>query len=278
MTRAAFAGLALALLAAVPLEARAQDAGAEPVPDAQTAADVVAVEQLVIDARTAVEQARLADARRLLERAFELEPSPAIGFNLALVLRDLGELIAARAMLERVLSGELGELPEDRSARAQEILREVSAAIATVMVRVTGPDRAEVRLDGAVAGTAVTGETLRITTDPGDHVILATAAGFEPADERLALARGDIQRVDLALVSTTARRAVAHTERAPAPPRERAVSDGGGGVLESPWLWAALVLVAAAGVTAAVLVATDDDPAEAAPQAPEGFLGTVTTP
>ena len=271
-TRLAIVTCALVLASA---RASAQDAGVDAAEPATS--DPRQAEALVLEARTAVEQARLADARRLLERAFELEPSPAVGFNLGLVLRDLGELVAARAMFERILGGELGELPDDRRTRVDELLREVSAGVVTLMVAVTGPPQAEVRLDGELVGTPTAGETLRLSTDPGEHVMLATAPGFEPTDQRLELARGDVRRVDLTLASIVAPAAVARsaTERGPEP--EPAAPDDGGSVLESPWLWAGVVLAVGAAI-AVVFVATSDGEGQMLPPAPEGFLGTITTP
>ncbi len=139
---------------------------------------------------------RYRDATAAFERSFTLAPRLPTAFNWALALRGLGHALEAEALYQRLLDGELGPLrPADR-ASVQSLLREVERSVGTLELSVEGPDALEVRLDGVVIAEAPGSSTHRV--DPGEHLLVATAQDYEPAEERFRVS-GDTAHVAIAL-------------------------------------------------------------------------------
>ena len=82
--------------------------------------------------RAAAEAGRFAEARDILRAALDAEASPQVAFNLSLMLRETGELVAATEVLQRLLANDYGVLPEERRARVAELLAEVTGQLATL--------------------------------------------------------------------------------------------------------------------------------------------------
>ncbi|MBX3248983.1 MAG: hypothetical protein KF901_17530 [Myxococcales bacterium] len=126
-------------------------------------------------AREATASGRLADADRMLTESLELRPRAATLYNLAVVRQNRGRLVDARLLLERLLSGELGRIPAARRAEVTERLADVLAGIGAVVLALEGLDddaeRPRVRLDGRPMGVAGPDGTLRLSVDPGSHVL-----------------------------------------------------------------------------------------------------------
>ncbi len=226
------------------------------------------VDELQERARVAAEEGRLSDAATLLTTALERAPSAAVAFNLALVRRNQGQLLAARDLFERLLDDEFGELPTRRAARARELIREVEVEIASLEVSVQGADRAEIRIDGREVGATRGSRSLRVEVDPGERVVSATS-GTRTVDREVEVARGARLDVNLTLApelpgelpGSASDRLLATTteENEPAPRGRRA----------------ALVITALAVVAGGVALALVLSRQDSLPSPPDHFIGTT---
>jgi hypothetical protein len=195
----------------------------EPNPSRETQA-----RQLFESGVTELHESRFADARDLLRASFTLAPRYATAFNLGVALRGTGELCEAAGLFERLASGELGE-PRDTRAELERYLREATEQAAEIRIAVEGPDRARVRIDGVVVGTVQRDDVFGRCTDPGRHVVEASAEEFSRAERTLSLERGGSELVRLTL--------------APRAPLEASSS-----LFESPFFWVVSGALVAGGI------------------------------
>ncbi len=244
-------------------------ASAAPPARAQPPGSDEDVDTLFDRAREATDAGRHAEARDLLTRALELDPSPAIAFNLALVHRSLGEMIEARALLERLLGGEMGELPEDRRERTREILAQVTAEVGTLLVAIEGVDDAEVRVDGRPEGRVRSASDLRIAANPGHHIVLVLASGRDPEERDVDVAPGDVESVRVRFGTAPPEHPVGPQPPAGGP--TAADVDTGGSAASSPWLWLGVGAGVAAAVVIVLLLTLPSS------GTPDGFLGSAST-
>jgi hypothetical protein len=239
-------------------------------------------QRLTERARAEVAAGRLAEARDLLQQSLTLERSPTTAFNLGLVMHDLGQLVASRDLLERVLAGEYGTLPADRVARTQEMIRTITPRIGTLLCTVRGAPETEVWVDGARAGVALDGSALRIPVDPGDHALRFAATGRSAIERQVQVDPGVVVPLSVAFpreIPAAVQPAEPPPTRAPrvlapdGPGRDR--DEGGGSVFASPWLWVAVAVIAA-GVTISVVLLSSPG-AEQDTSVPPGFIRRVET-
>ena len=80
---------------------------------------------------TAGAEGRLSTARDLFQRSYDATPRAQTAYNLGLVLRELGELRRAAALLERV---DGGEVEPDLRAALETLLTEVRGSVAVLEV------------------------------------------------------------------------------------------------------------------------------------------------
>ncbi len=123
-------------------------------------------------ARAAAEAGRFAEARDLLQAALTVRPSPTVAFNLALMLRETGQLLQACENLRLLEMGRFGPLPDGRRIQVAALLREMAHELSTLEVDIenaTGP--IQVEIDGRIVAR---GEhpTLERPIDPGAHSIV----------------------------------------------------------------------------------------------------------
>jgi hypothetical protein len=236
-------------------------------------------QQLTERARAEVAAGRLTEARDLLQQSLTLERSPTTAFNLGLVMHDLGQLVASRDLLERVLAGEYGTLPTDRVARTQEMIRTITPRIGTLLCTVRGAPETEVWVDGARAGVALDGAALRIPIDPGDHALRFAATGRSAIERQVHVDPGVV--VPLSVAFPREIPAVVPPAQPPPPRAPRVLApddavdrDEGGSVFASPWLWIAVGVIAA-GVTISVVLFAS--PGAEDTSVPPGFVGRVET-
>ena len=236
---AAFATFAASLLAASsPRIANAQD----PAPsDAGRAEEA---RSLFDSAVEEVRRGRFPSARDQFRRSLELLPTSSTAFNLAVALNGTGETVEAVALLEALLAGEYGELASAERSQVEELLERARADLAHLHVRVRGPERARVRIDGEEAGEATASAPLEVTLDAGRHVIDARAPGHELADAVVELGRGDRRESTLTLDPT------------PATPAPRPTEDDST-LWESPITWIVLGVVVLGGAAAVYLLTRD---------------------
>jgi hypothetical protein len=163
-------------------------------------------------ARTiALEGIRLADAGRCeeaiekLSRAEKLHHAPIVLGRLGECQVLEGKLVDGTETLRRVLRE---ALPANASPallkareRAQTVLDKAKPRIAALHIVVKGPD------EGAAVAVMVDGELMNSAlldadrpTDPGDHLIEASATGFVRGSARVSLGPGDRQHISIDLV------------------------------------------------------------------------------
>jgi len=139
-----------------------------------------------------------AAGRDLLRQSLAILPTPATRFNLAVALRETGELTDARVQLEELERDESLE-PAVRS-RVERLREEIDAAIATLVIREAEPGDAptEVEVDGVAVGALEGTATLRVSVDPGEHRVSGLRETFRGAAS-VTVANGETRRVELRL-------------------------------------------------------------------------------
>lgn len=202
-----FLGLVLGLV----LAAFATEASAQPAPLAPTAAEaegprpwadgVPEDEQTIAlgfygQGNAEFVESRFAQALAKYRRAIEHWDHPAIRFNMAVCLINLGQLVEARDALERGLAYGAAPLGEDahREALTYRKLLDGQLTRLTVTCDEAG---AVVTLDGKhlLTGPAQASPYLL----PGDHQIVATKPGFLATTKTLALVAGATATFDVEL-------------------------------------------------------------------------------
>lgn len=211
-------------------------------------------------------------ARGHFERAYELSPRASVLANLAAAQRQTGLLVEAKASYEEWLR-DPPDGPLRRQVRAE--LRELEPLVPTLNVLVRGAQPGDTLLvDGNVA---MPNENIEV--NPGWREIQVERGDRAVASLRVNIDEGDHEEVQLTVRSVPS--AVETGSRADETERPRIrfdeepdeiqeEEDDEGGSLA--WLWVTLSVVvvgAAAGVTAAVLLGGPEDPFIG--NAPPGF-------
>jgi hypothetical protein len=160
------------------------------------------------EARALFEQAaeaaaagRTAEARDLFRRSLELFPTAAAAFNLGLVSQEHGDPLAALELAEALLGGAHGPLDDARRPEVTALRDGALAAVATLDVRIVGPPRASVRVDGRLAGEATPAAPLAVRLNPGAHVVRAEAPDHVAAQRSMTFERGQERTVVLELIA-----------------------------------------------------------------------------
>ena len=165
-------------------------------------------------ARVATREGRLADADRLLSESLKLEPRAATAYNLALVKKSRGELMAAKSLFERLLVDEYGTLNDERRAAVIVRLAEVGESLATLIVTITEGSESVIRVDDVWAGVATPGEELRLQADPGTHSVRASSRDGVRRAARVELVTGEEEHVRFRMVNAVASEGVSSTAAA----------------------------------------------------------------
>ncbi len=270
-SRAAWVGFAATLLVASPAAAQqqshsaaefftlpagaAQSVGVRPAPDATHETGRAAVGAPAATSRTTTNATvrgaqsasgdeqrararfeagvRLADslqwseAADAFEESYRLFPRPATLRNLALAHRALGRYMRAIDELERFVQEAHPE--GDVAAQVNQIITEMRGQLATVTI-VPSVTSAQLTLDNQPVRA-----NEEIQTDPGNHVIAATASGYARTAQTLTLTRAESRRLDLRL--------------------ERS----GGGILSQWWFWTAVGVVVAGGAALTVVLLSHEE-------------------
>lgn len=102
-----------------------------------------------------------------LSRAYALRPEPVVALQLAAAELALGRPRSARATWQRV--GDVEQLPEAERERANQLQRELAAALSHVRLELQGapPEQLTVLIDGVIEPLATQGYDLPL--DPGTH-------------------------------------------------------------------------------------------------------------
>ena len=153
------------------------------------------------EARKAAKEKRWSDAIGAFQTAEGLDPSPAVELELAQTEIAAGKLAEAAKLLGTINAG-TDSAPPARKAReaAKKALDDLKPRIPTVRVTVSGPTgKVSVIVDGADVDASA-----EIPLNPGNHIVGASADGWNPAEKELKLAEGAHEKVELTLTSSVA--------------------------------------------------------------------------
>lgn len=202
-----------------------------------------------------------------MQRAYSLNPSYKILYNLGQIHLHLNDFAAAATSFERYLSEGGTELAAPRIAEVRQELDKLRPRVATVELDVKG-DGGEVLVDDAVIGTSPLRRTVLVNA--GKHKFSVTRAGSEAITRVISLAGEDKLRVELdgsGKGSSRGAPAQSPEEGAPATVRPETPSHGsppqdardtGGSYTWVGWTLSA-VFAAGAGVSGAIAMGKGND-------------------
>jgi hypothetical protein len=150
---------------------------------AQSAADRATARELGQDGQTALDAKDYAAAEDRFRRADALFHAPTLLLGFARAEAGLGKVVNASEAYNRILREGVAPGAPDAFVNAVEAAKTevgpVDARIASVVVVVSGPDNPVVTLDDQPLPVAALG--VKRPVDPGEHVVKATADGWDPA-------------------------------------------------------------------------------------------------
>jgi hypothetical protein len=196
------AGVLLAGLLALPSAVvHAAGPASVAVDDATVAANKTAAREKAARGLELFEAKRWAEAYEVFKQGDDLYHVPTLTLAMAQCQRELGRLLAARALYQRLVDEPLAaDAPEQfRGARAtaQSELAALIQRIPTLVIVVSGPlaERARVEVDGVVIDgpERAAGRLL----DPGEHTISASGIGVNSTRLVVTLSEGTTRRVEL---------------------------------------------------------------------------------
>lgn len=163
----------------------------------------------------AASEERWADALELFRRSRAIVERPSVLYNEAQVLVHLGRFVEARSALRAFEAASSASSAEERTRveRARELMREIEAQIATLVVRVD-PASAIVEVDGAAS--ALSGPVRTLELDPGRHAITVRAQGRDARSFTVALLSGTRSAETVTLPESSATRLVVESGEADA--------------------------------------------------------------
>jgi hypothetical protein len=142
-------------------------------------------------------EAKYSEALAEFTRAYEIAPHPLVLYNIAGCHRELSHYGEAVSFYERFLAEGKGQVPAARLTAAQTELDGILARIARVTVTVS-PDGASITVDGNAIGTLV---KMPLILPPGEHKLVASAAGRKDSERTIKVASGDELTVELSLAA-----------------------------------------------------------------------------
>lgn len=140
-------------------------------------------------------QAKYVDALAEFERAYAIAPHPLVLYNIAGCHRELSHYADAVSYYSRFLADGPGKVPDPRLSAAQAELDALLALVGRVTVTITPADDATLVVDGA----ALDQPAMPLILAPGEHRLVARAAGRRDAEKVLRIVPGDQLTVELAL-------------------------------------------------------------------------------
>jgi Regulator of chromosome condensation (RCC1) repeat/PEGA domain len=179
------------LLAALALSAAPVAARAETTADARAEAKKHYDRAMELN-----EDGQVAQAVIELKRCYELQPHHTVLYNLGQAYITLAKPVEAVAALRRYLDEGGKAIKPDRRAEVEREIARQKTRIASLEIRGL-PGGAVVRVDSAEVGTAPLGKPILVGI--GDHVVSATAEGYDPAEVPVTVAGEDRRTVDLML-------------------------------------------------------------------------------
>ncbi len=146
-----------------------------------------------------IQEARWLDAIGELETARDLRVTPPVLYNLGLAQRAVGRNREAVASFRGFLTLGGNARSPDLARQAETYIAELSGAIGRLELRVE-PAQATISVDGRPA----TAEGSHIEVDPGRHVVIARADGYETETRAIDVVRGGTAVVVMRMVQNGA--------------------------------------------------------------------------
>jgi hypothetical protein len=165
---------------------------------------VAAARALAVEGVKLAQDKRCEEAIDKLERAEQLKHSSIVLEHLGACYIDRGRLVEGTEALHAVVREGLPESPSEAqkraSAEARALLDTYKPKIAqlTITVEVVANVPPQVAIDGQAVPVALLGAAR--PTDPGEHLVEASASGFLPVKRHISLAPGQVETLALALV------------------------------------------------------------------------------
>ncbi len=232
----------ISALLIVPVSALAQDPESPDTEAAPAEDDPVARARAAFARGIAcVEEHETACAEREFRAALELHDAPAVRYNLASALYDLGRYPEAARLTASVIADE--ETPPEVRAHAETLRDQLRTDGATLAITLEGAaDDVEVRADGEPVPASQLGE---LVVAPGNRVVTAHRDGAELARREVSARAGAHEAITLTLAPPAEEVA----EQAPVEPAP------GTPLQEEPLFWAAIGGGAAVVLTAIIVIA-----------------------
>jgi hypothetical protein len=207
-----------------------------------------------------------AEARALFLRAHELSPNARTLRGLGMVEFELRNYVDSIARLEQALASSVRPLDGDLRRETEQLLVRARSYIASVelVIEPSSLQGVHVTLDG----DAVDRSQATLTVSVGEHALLVQAPGYEDERRNLSIKGAERQRVVVQLVATPSPSKAPALALQPEPERRDKPP-----VWKNPWLWTAVGLVVAGGITAGIVLGTRHDPKP--PEPIPGDIGGV---
>ena len=137
------------------------------------------------------------------ERSLSLHPAAITLYSLAVAQRTTGQRVSALENFRAFLRAERSRKARAYEARARIAIDELEREVAHVTISVTPlPADVLVELDGTRVPSVALG--LARLLDPGEHTVVISAPGYEPARRTFEVGTGDRIDVDLSLARSVA--------------------------------------------------------------------------
>lgn len=185
------------------------------------------------------------EARTLFAKAHELNPSARTWRGLGMAEFELRNYPSSIRDLEAALSSAMKPLEGDLRAQAEALLGRAREFVARVEIDVRSAAEFTLRVDGA---TPPESERQNLLLVVGEHIIEASAKGYQSERRRINLIGGKPERVVIVLTR------IPGAEDRPAEPRRA--------VYKNPWLWAGVGVVVLGAAALGVGLASRKDSAE----------------
>jgi hypothetical protein len=194
---------------AIPTAAFAQQPAPQPAAEEPSAADKETARSLMDQGVEREEAKDYAAALKSFQGAHSLVNLPMTGLAVARAQTGLGLLLEALEMATQVkhMPVRPNETPAFAKARADAdaLLQRLSSRIPSIQVVVEGTtEKIEISIDGNVLPPAAA--TLPRKVNPGKHVVVATAPGFEPSSQEVMVPEGKVFPVAITLQPITTAR------------------------------------------------------------------------
>lgn len=137
--------------------------------------------------------AKYDEALAEFERAYEIAPHPLVLYNIAGCHRELLHYAEAVTYYRRFLADGNGKVAAARLSTAQAELDALLTLIGRVTVAITPGDGATLTVDGAPRDRAA----MPLILAPGEHRLVARAAGRRDAERTVQVAAGDALTIEL---------------------------------------------------------------------------------